>query len=70
MKSGNCPKCKGRTIRTNRENQYGEDHMYLGTVGITAVRCLVYICCDCGYLEDYVEDKKALEKIRERWARV
>ncbi len=66
MKKGNCPKCGGTEIRTNRGNAHQTDHHYLGSVGITGIRCHVYVCTDCGYLEDYV-DRDALAKIREKW---
>ena len=26
-----------------------------------------YVCCDCGYVEEWIESKADLEKIRERF---
>lgn len=68
MKSGTCPKCGGKDIRTNRDNPHAGDHMFLGNAGFTGLYCHVYVCTACGYVEDYLP-AEVLAKVREKWSR-
>jgi len=67
MKNNNpCPKCGGTDILhvTTNNNQYGNTIM----TGMTAFSGVVlvqrYVCCDCGYSEEWIaaEDIAKLKK--------
>lgn len=36
---------------------------------VTRVSVARYVCCDCGYVEDWVETQKDLETLRREYSR-
>ena len=61
-----CPKCGSKEIimimeRTPSGNDNG-NHIYCGHYSYASI--WRYICCDCGYTEQYV-NKPEIKKIRE-----
>ena len=46
-------------------------HRYLGnSISITKVVPVArYVCCDCGYVEDWVETQKDLETLQREYSR-
>ncbi len=77
MKEGICPKCAGHHIYSSRNlsGSHGERKI---TPTLSSLRVLglnVYICSDCLYIEEYVdEDNKhliqGLEKIKANWEKI
>ena len=67
-----CPKCGSHNLVRVPDDA----HRYLGnSISITTVvwvkRVPVarYVCCDCGYVEDWVETQKDLETLRREYSR-
>ena len=66
-----CPNCGSTEIYRNKGRNFG----YRGTIHIdfwTAFFVKVYVCVDCGYSEEYIEDKhlkdqKRMGKIKSKW---
>ena len=74
-KSGQCPKCNSYEVFTNSESiKYGE-RAYISINGWRRFKVDVYVCVQCGYLEEYVskksmEDSKVMERIKENFKKV
>jgi len=65
MQKGQCIKCQSKNLRVVPGNQC-RVHFVLG--GMSAGAFIeAYVCVDCGFSEFYVEDKKDLEKIAQRY---
>ena len=61
-----CPKCQGNDIVRIDGNvgAYGSgNNMILGATIFSAVNVNRYICCRCGYTEEWV-DREDIEKIK------
>lgn len=61
-----CPECDSQnTIRIpGNVGPYGVGtNIIVGITTIGAVKVTKYMCCECGYLEEWVDDKKDIEKI-------
>lgn len=67
MKNGTCPKCGKKDVRVSDGRNNGAQPV-MATV-FTASRPLTYVCVACGYLEQWVTDRKFLDKVAEKWAR-
>ena len=66
--SKKCPKC-GRTniIRIpDNPNRYSSgNNIYTTAVTLTGkIPVIRYVCCDCGYVENWVETENELSKIK------
>ena len=57
--SGNCPKCKSNNISEIKSDSLGTR---ISTGAFTIASASYYVCCQCGYAEEWVTDKKDLEK--------
>lgn len=71
MKNGLCPKCQGTNIYTNHgaKTTYGER----SNLAVSAFHSLlldVYICTDCRYMEEYINDDQSLDKLKSKWNKV
>jgi hypothetical protein len=66
MKNGKCPKCGASSVYT-RQYKLSE---ILGNVAGRLGEKDDYVCTDCGYYEEYIVDKGALQKVKEKWKRV
>ena len=68
MKNTNCcPKCSSKNIACVPDNA----HRYLAnSIAITNIAWVKripvarYVCCDCGYVENWVETKKDRDEIK------
>ncbi len=63
-----CPKCGANDIiRINgHAGAYGSgNNIMLGATIFSAVNVNRYICCDCGFTEEWI-DKEDIEKIKKR----
>lgn len=67
MKTGKCPKCKSNHIRTVKG---GTHRSYALVAHFSRVRFTDYICVDCGYCENYVDDPKDREKIKSKGSEI
>ncbi len=68
-----CPKCCSKNIVRVPDNA----HRYLAnSIAITNVAWVKripvarYVCCDCGYVENWVENRHELTKIKETFGAV
>lgn len=67
-----CPKCGSHNLVRVPDDA----HRYLSnSISITKVAWVKrvpvarYVCCDCGYVEDWVETQKDLETLRREYSR-
>lgn len=69
--SGKCPKCGSGNIVRVPDHSYRHasgNNIYNTTVTLAGkIPVIRYVCCDCGYVENWVELKNELEKIRHRF---
>ena len=73
MKNGNvCPKCGSRHIvrvpdnprrHASGNNIYTTRATLLGKIPV-----IRYVCCNCGYTENWVETRRDLEKLKETFS--
>ena len=73
MKNGNvCPKCGSRHIvrvpdnprrHASGNNIYTTQATLLGKIPV-----IRYVCCGCGYTENWVETRRDLEKLKETFS--
>lgn len=67
MKSGVCTKCEGREVHVVEKTA---TEVAIG-LGWTATAFLnYYVCTNCGYVELFVQDKKLLPKLAEKYPKV
>ncbi len=73
MLNGQCPRCKSRSVyRCKNGIVSGVKHTYVKGLGFTIPRSekTTYVCTSCGYFENYLADKKILDKIAFKWEKV
>lgn len=71
MKRGQCPKCGSRDILRveGQSRAYGSgNNIPMGPTIFSAVKVPRYICCDCGYSEEWI-DKKDLPRLVRKFKR-
>ena len=62
-----CPKCNSNDlIRIPGKNgPYGSgNNIPTGLTVFSAVKVTRYLCCSCGYSEEWIDSKKDIEKVR------
>lgn len=69
MKNTNkCPKCGSEHIARipdNPSRHASGNNIYTTTVTLLGkIPVIRYVCCDCGYVENWVETEEELERIR------
>ena len=66
-----CPKCgSDRIARIPDNGRYANgNNIYLRSAVVLADRIplIKYICCECGYVEEWVENREDLTKIEARF---
>ena len=65
MKNGSCPKCRSTDILRfdGGIGPYGSgNHIITGFSALSAVSVNRYVCCSCGFTEEWV-DKEDLPKV-------
>lgn len=65
-----CPKCNSKNfIRIpGTVGAHGSgNNILIGATVIGAVKVSRYLCCECGYLEEWIDDEKDIEKIIKRY---
>ena len=74
MNSGTCPKCQSSNVfRKENGIKIGTHHrgVHVYTRTATSPSPIVsYVCTDCGYFENYIDDQAKLADIASRWERV
>ncbi len=73
MKNGSpCPKCGcQRVVRVpdNPRRHASGNNIYTTSATLLGkIPVIRYVCCDCGYVENWVETRRELEKIEEAFA--
>lgn len=61
-----CPKCNSKSIARipGETGPHGYGNIIMtGMTIFSAVKVTRYLCCDCGYSEEWIDDKKDIEKI-------
>ena len=69
-----CPKCGGgNTVRVpdNPHRHASGNNIYTTTMTLMGkIPVIRYVCCDCGYVENWVETGAEREKLRRTFGRV
>ncbi|WP_097028419.1 hypothetical protein [Clostridium peptidivorans] len=64
--TGICPKCDSKSILRIPGNAgaYGSgNNIMTGITVLSAVKVTRYLCCECGYSEEWIDDKKDIKKL-------
>lgn len=68
MKRGTCPKCGGNSIYSNKgKTVYYGDRSNICISALNAIRTTIYICSDCRFFEEYVNEDENLGKLQAKW---
>ena len=67
MKDGICTKCETKEVHIYT-NTGTEQSISISMFNSAAV--MYYICTNCGYIELFVEDKRKLSKIAEKYPKI
>ncbi len=75
MKRGKCPKCGRGNVRSGvgvwpKGGVLGGNAIPLGGMLGPPAPLDNYVCLDCGYVERYITNRSALDKIRAKWPKV
>lgn len=66
--TGKCPKCSSVNIVRIPDNPYRHasgNNIYTSTATLIGkIPVIRYVCCDCGYVENWVERANELSKIK------
>lgn len=62
-----CPKCHSDEIMkipgTPQSHGYG-NNIKVGITIFSAILVTKYLCCNCGFIEEWVDDSQDIEKIK------
>ena len=64
--SRTCSKCKS-ILFVMVDNSRGEQFNPIKTGALTVAQVSRYVCCDCGNVEEWIENHKDLKKIKEKY---
>ena len=64
-----CPKCQNSEIDVIEGGAFKGNMYNILTFGLTTVYLTRYVCTVCGFTENYVDDAKDLQKIKEKFVR-
>jgi hypothetical protein len=67
---GSCPKCNSKAILRvsgNRQGYGSGNNLQLGL--FSQILVAKYVCCDCGFIEDWVDNPYDMVKIRDQYAK-
>lgn len=67
-KAGLCPKCGSRDLVRVPDNAYRHasgNNIYTTTLTLLGkIPVIRYVCCGCGYVENWVETRRDLDRIK------
>lgn len=63
-----CPKCNSNNIIKipGKVGSYGSGNNI--SFGFTSVKVTRYLCCDCGYSEEWIDSKQDIEKLKRKYS--
>ena len=64
-----CPKCQNSEIAIIEGGAFKGNIYNTLPFGLSTVYHTRYVCTNCGYTENYVDDPKDLQKIKEKYIR-
>jgi len=70
MKNNLCSKCGSNKIRNTKKMKSEFISMQVPLTDSSLnkpIQATYYVCVECGYIETYIEDKKALKAIENNW---
>jgi hypothetical protein len=70
---GLCPRCSSDRIASGAEAKDKEGQRGSNRIPLDALHYATldnYLCLDCGYLESYISDRGALNRIAKDWPKV
>jgi hypothetical protein len=70
MKNNKCPKCSGNRIIKipGQTGAHGSgNNIPLGMTIFSAVKVTRYLCCQCGYSEEWVDSKGDIDKLEKEF---
>ncbi|MBP9055322.1 MAG: hypothetical protein KBF69_03005 [Saprospiraceae bacterium] len=62
-----CPKCNNSEIAIIESGAFKGNLYNTVSFGLSTIYLTKYICTDCGYSENYVDDVKDLQKIKDKY---
>lgn len=65
-----CPKCNSTDILRipGSTGAYGSgDNILMGYSVFSAINVTRYLCCNCGYSEEWIDEKSDIEKLRRKY---
>lgn len=65
-----CPKCNSRNNLKipGKFGAYGSgNNIAWGISGFSGVKVTRYLCCECGYSEEWIDDKEDIEKLYKKF---
>lgn len=68
--TGKCPKCSsGEILRIpGKVGAHGAgNNIMTGMTIIGAVKVTRYLCVDCGFSEEWIDDQKDIKKLKEKY---
>lgn len=73
LKDGICTQCGSDEVYSGANLRYKHGGFGSNTIPVSfwdEAELDNYICVNCGYLESYVSDQRALEVVKKHWVRV
>jgi predicted nucleic-acid-binding Zn-ribbon protein len=68
MRNGICPKCGQATVYSGRDIPVKNSSSNMIPIDFKHhVGLDNYVCITCGYIESYISDNNALQRIQENW---
>lgn len=64
-----CPKCQNSEIAIIEGGAFKGNIYNTLSFGLSTVYLTRYVCTDCGYTENYVDDPEDLQKIKNKFIR-
>lgn len=65
---GICRKCRSRDIvRIDGSTEGGTGVIFLSMGGLEAVALTRFLCCQCGYSEEWLDKEEMLERVKRRY---
>jgi len=62
-----CPKCQNTEIAIVEGGAFKGNIYNTLSYGLTTIYLTRYVCTTCGFTENYIDDPKSLQKIKEKF---